>query len=1274
MNIYKKYLLRWNHQHNTTLWLVFLALAGSTGNAQAAAIDSDILVNHDRSVKVWENGTYVYKQLTEGPAGGTFIYSGKIKLNSGAAVDNATLYMELPAGAIYKGYSTNATGASCTGMPTVGTAVPVNNKITCTIGTISLTDFKTIDFEVVIPSVNTNWKAYAYGAIGTDVNDANPSNNEKSEQLARNFTTSDATDFGINVTSDVTGAIATGNTYNYTIDVNSYGPTTITSGGRAEVTFQVPAGASLTSTPTGTNWSCTPAGNQPPNTLITCTYAGPIALESSGTPKALSSITVPVVAQMGGDIGFAANVRSFKDASTEMPDGQLQNNSAAVTVTVTGSAYTDVGLSKSVSPQYADALPGQTTPVTYTLTPKWLGGALAPAGIVVTDTLPTGVSFVAFDSTNDNKWACSQNTGTISCTWNGAAAWTGTVGSALPAIKFKANITGGAGIASGQTVSNTANVTVTTAEPNTTNNQASATVTYNNQADLQLTKSGPDRPVEKGKPFNYILTVKNNGPMAILSGQKITLTDTPTGGIKLLSKVSGDNWVCNNGSPFPGTANTAITCIYTAPPAGLANQASTTLELSAQVDDGDYSAGFVKVNNSALGTGPGERGSVATNTATISTTVSDQTAGLTIAKTVVNQQTPYRSGDEVTYQISVTNSGPKSAKQLRITDALHNLVIQKDGMTTDEYSKVGQAGGPANYVYPDGGFVSARITSGGAGGDSCVADKGVNDRNRTVTCNIAELAKDSTAVVELKIKPRVADQNNDVPATQYEYKNTAKASSAVIAGNEPTADATIQLTSYTDLTVVKTATPAAQVAAGEPVVYTVTVQNLGTSSAYKVKLEDVLPANAVMIKLDKNGGATCTNDGAPPAGKQGGTMICQWGGNLAAGAQYVVQYSMRSKGGNPGANEVLKNTAKVSTLTPERRLDNNEDEVEVSLKPAQLDVQIDMQHTKDGLALSNNPADRETEYTLTVTNSSASDSYATNVKITDIFPAVGSTATFSWQDGLAITGNGSGVKSGYISGVAGASLSGICQAANGGKTPALHSTQGPLECVIPLMAPGDVVTIKFKMRADDLPPGRDVGTIRHQATVKPAETEYLVSGADVLANNSTGDITSTSRIQVDTDLGIDKTGSATRAQAGDTIIYTLTVTNLGSLPITASTVTDTLPAGVSFISADAAGCSHAAGVVTCSVGNLAAGSHKRFNITTTVDANYQGTPLVNKACVQPASGTDQVPANDCAEFGINQPPPAASIPTMGAWATLLMSGLLAAFGLMRLPRRGIVQP
>lgn len=95
------------------------------------------------------------------------------------------------------------------------------------------------------------------------------------------------------------------------------------------------------------------------------------------------------------------------------------------------------------------------------------------------------------------------------------------------------------------------------------------------------------------------------------------------------------------------------------------------------------------------------------------------------------------------------------------------------------------------------------------------------------------------------------------------------------------------------------------------------------------------------------------------------------------------------------------------------------------------------------------------------------------------------------------------------------------------------------------------------------------------------------------------------------DLALTKTASKSSVRHGSHVTYTLTVHNNGSDDAGGATVSDTLPAGVAFVSADP-GCSFAAGTVTCTYGPIAAGdsAQLRFVVKVTAPRPPRGNHLL----------------------------------------------------------------
>jgi uncharacterized repeat protein (TIGR01451 family) len=109
-----------------------------------------------------------------------------------------------------------------------------------------------------------------------------------------------------------------------------------------------------------------------------------------------------------------------------------------------------------------------------------------------------------------------------------------------------------------------------------------------------------------------------------------------------------------------------------------------------------------------------------------------------------------------------------------------------------------------------------------------------------------------------------------------------------------------------------------------------------------------------------------------------------------------------------------------------------------------------------------------------------------------------------------------------------------------------------------------------------------------------------------------------------TDIRVSKSDSPDPVDAGQPLTYTLSVFNAG--PATAKNVVlkDTLPASVTFVSADAP-CTHDAGVVTCNLGDLPNGATVSKQVV--VRPNEPGQ-IVNKVCG--STDTPELdPSNNC---------------------------------------------
>ena len=136
------------------------------------------------------------------------------------------------------------------------------------------------------------------------------------------------------------------------------------------------------------------------------------------------------------------------------------------------------------------------------------------------------------------------------------------------------------------------------------------------------------------------------------------------------------------------------------------------------------------------------------------------------------------------------------------------------------------------------------------------------------------------------------------------------------------------------------------------------------------------------------------------------------------------------------------------------------------------------------------------------------------------------------------------------------------------------------------------------------------GTITNTATVTGTENDPNT------ANNNTGPVSTTVNPipPPSADLSITKTDSPDPVTVGQTLTYTITVTNNGPSGATGVTVTDTLPGSVTFVSASPTqgSCTPSSGTVTCNLGSLANGASAIITIQVTPTAT--GT-ITNSAIV-----------------------------------------------------------
>ncbi|MCC7370482.1 MAG: DUF11 domain-containing protein [Chloroflexi bacterium] len=814
----------------------------------------------------------------------------------------------------------------------------------------------------------------------------------------------------------------------------------------------------------------------------------------------------------------------------------------------------DVSVTKSNTPQ---TLPVGGN-VSYLLTVRNAGPSGA-TGVVVTDPLPAGVTLV---STTPSQGSCTSPGGVPTC-----ALGTLSSGSTATVTIVVTTTTVG-------TLTNSASVTANEPDPDMTNNGANSGTGVAASADLSIVKTDTADPISAGQNVTYTVVVTNNGPSPATGVQAVDLLP------------AGATYV----SATPSQGNCSGTSTVSCTVGSLASGGSATITLVATAT----SAGVL--TNAATVRGNESDPNPANNGATQSTTV---TASADLAITKTDAPDPVSAGQNVTYTIVVTNNGPSPATGVQAVDLM-----------------------PAG-----ASFVSVSATQG-----RCIG-------TGTVNCEIGALANGGSATITLVA---TADQGGVLT-------NQAR-----VSGSQPDpnpanngATATTTVNAQADITVAKSASPAALVV-GSDSTFLVTVTNNGPSTATGIVVTDVIPVGMTLV-------SSAPSQGTPCAGST--TVTCALG-TLANGGSATVTIVARAT-----TSGSFVNLATAQAAEPDPNNDNNgASATVVATRSADLSV------TKSASPAAVNVGEQIT-YTITATNSGPSDS--TGVVALDLLPANVSYSSVTPSQGSCIhaaavsctLGNLSANSSATITLVVDAIASGVIvntavvtgdepdpdpsnnsvstgTTGNGivvtpaadlliSKTPQSSTVTvgqdvtyvlsvtnaGPdqatavtvvdtlpaslnfvsatpsnaavcafttvITCALGMVAVDETVTIILVTTANAS------GTIANSAAVSGADFDPLVTN-----NGATAGIVASASA----DLSITKTAAPDPVILGSQVTYTLTVNNAGPSIATNVNVTDPLPEGMSLQSA------------TPSVGGSCAG-------TTTVTCNFPSIANAGTAAV-----------------------------------------------------------
>ncbi|MGX1931293.1 T9SS type B sorting domain-containing protein [Flagellimonas sp. 2504JD4-2] len=552
-------------------------------------------------------------------------------------------------------------------------------------------------------------------------------------------------------------------------------------------------------------------------------------------------------------------------------------------VTITPSALVDLSLTKNVD----NANPVVNTNVVFTLTVSNAGPSDATA-IQVTDQLPSGFTYVS----DDGGGNYDDTTGI----WN--------VGALANGANTSLNIT--ATVNPTGTYTNIAEVTAQgeTDSDSTPNNNVSGeddqdqiTVNAAPLVDISVTKTADDLTPNVGDQIVFTIIVQNDGPN---DATNVVVTDVLASGYGFVSAIPSTGvYESLNGSWTVGN---------------LANGASENIVITADVlANGDYTniAELTGLTETDVDSEPSNNDDTEDDQQTIEP-VPVLVSDLVLRKSV-NLLSPF-VGQEVIFNISITNNGPSDVTGVEVQDLL-----------------------PSGYTY-----VSNNRTAGVYDAGTGIWElNGVIPNGTTETMNIMAIVNptgDYFNVTEVfsssNLDPNSTPNNNNIFENDQDSAGTTPI---------PSADLTLDKTVDNEFPDV-----------GSNVTFTITVTNDGPSDATNVVVSDVLPSGYSYLSDDSGG----TYSGASGL----------WNiGTIASGGSAILNITVQvnASGDYNNVAEVVSAIQLDPDSTPGNNNPFEDDQDEQSVTPRSV-TDISVSKTADNLSPS---VGEQIVFTITVTNS-----------------------------------------------------------------------------------------------------------------------------------------------------------------------------------------------------------------------------------------------------------------------------------------------------------------
>jgi uncharacterized repeat protein (TIGR01451 family) len=897
-------------------------------------------------------------------------------------------------------------------------------------------------------------------------------------------------------------------------------------------TLPVKAGVSWSIDAQGAGWggTCGIAAG-----VLTC---GPKTVPA-GTTQAASTFTVHITSHTttatGGVCpGGSGVINNEADVTTTNAGGDSSQASTCVAAPV-------IHISKTADAPQVNA--GEDIGFTMIV---WNDGTGDAHGVTLSDTLPVKAGVSWFIDAQGAGWnnTCGIAAGVLSCGPVTVPAGTTELGSTFT-VHIKSHTTaatggvcpGGSGV-----ITNTADVSTT----NDGTDEASDSTCVAAPA-IHIEKKADAAQVNAGEDIGFTMTVWNDGTG---DAHGVTLSDTlpVKAGISWFIDAQGAGW-----NSTCGIAAGVLSCGPVTVPAGTTKAASTfTVHISSHT------------TAATGGVCPGGSG-VINNTGDVTTTndgTGESSDSTCVAAPAIHIEkkadaAQVNAGDPIGFTMTVWNDGSGDAHNVNLTDTLP----VKPGL---------------NWT----------IDAQGAGWNStCGITAGVLTCG-PVTVPAGTTKAASTFTVHIT-SPTTTATGGNCPGGSGVVDNTGN----VTTGNDGNDQSSDETCVAAPAIHIEKKADAAQVNAGDPIGFTMTVWNDGSGDAKGVTLSDTLPVKpGLNWTIDAQGAGWNSTCGIAAGVLTCGPVTVPAGTTEAASTftVHITSPTTAATGGNcPGGSGVVDNTGNVTTTNDGSG--NSSDETCVASPSVVITKKADHSAPVNaGSAIG---------FIVEVENTGTGD--ATGVVLNDPLPA----------------GSGSGV-TWTIDTSTGTPANFVLSGAKGSQKVSLASSTLP--------AGAD-----YKVHLVALTSQTECGVYDNTATLTTGNA------------NNPNPASASEACAFHVDLSITKAGSPASQTLGDgNITWTIVVKNNGPDTDTGVVITDPMPAGNTFVSATTTkGTCTGGAILHCSLGTMAAGESVTITLVTTPSTVGEQTNTVNVVGDRPETNTANNQASATVRtVGVVKPP------------------------------------